>query len=571
MCHQYKSLIVVLSLLSLFSIGCSRSSEEKAAPMNLIDASKFGFIATVRQLLATGVDLNAKDTAGITALGWASLNGHTDVVKALIDAKPDLNSKDKDGVTALMNASVNGHTEAVKALLAAKPDLNSRNRDGVTALMNASVNGHTEAVKALLAAKPDLNSKDKDGMTALMKAAMNGHVEAVKALLAAKPDLNSKNRDGVTALRMAYDKGHTDVLKLLVSQPGAKAEVIAIAAEQRGREANAISAGPEKTRTGGGNALNEEQIEYRDTPSHLEHAGASFVSFSPNRQFLASGSRSSSGIGEVKVWNVKDGKCIRTLDGVGPVLFTSQGTLITGGERHSIRCWRIHDGRVLRTFIGHQDTVTCIDVARRRNILVSGSEDHTIKLWNASDGTLLMTLNGGAVTSVSFSPDETLLASRSVDGTTYLWRVNDGKLLDSFSREGIGRAVKFSPDGKGLALGTGRYTAPGMPGDGEVELCRLDGETVTTLPQGNQVLALAFSQDGSVLASYSTTDMMLWRTSDFKLVQTFKWQLEVDGKPYVFAPGKRSYFTIALSYDDRLLAAGFIRSVQIWKVDPPYE
>ena len=98
--------------------------------MDILQAAKDGNLLRVKQLLEEGVDVNAKNGFGWTALMVAAWNGHVEVVHALVGAGADLNAKDNDGWTALMGTAENGHVEVVRALLAAGADVNAKKNDG---------------------------------------------------------------------------------------------------------------------------------------------------------------------------------------------------------------------------------------------------------------------------------------------------------------------------------------------------------------------------------------------------------------------------------------------------------
>ena len=89
--------------------------------------------------------------------------------------------------------------------------------------------------------------------------------------------------------------------------------------------------------------------------------------------------------------------------------------------------------------------------------LASGSYDAPVKLWRVSDGALIRTLIGhtSGVLSVAFSPDGQTLASGSRDDTIKLWRVSDGEPLGTYDEETgpYASSVTFSPDGSHLAWG----------------------------------------------------------------------------------------------------------------------
>lgn len=89
---------------------------------DLISATRKGDISTVKELLAKGADVNAKDNMfGRTALMWASENGHLELVQALLAKGADVNAKDNKGETALslVKAKGKGHSDVAQLLIKA--------------------------------------------------------------------------------------------------------------------------------------------------------------------------------------------------------------------------------------------------------------------------------------------------------------------------------------------------------------------------------------------------------------------------------------------------------------------
>ena len=98
-------------------------------------AAMTGNTLVLSRLLKQGVDINARDGLGATAVMWAANRGEMAVLIMLISHKADVNCRDADdrgGHTALMYADPN-RLDVVKYLLEHGADPNIRTRDGLTA------------------------------------------------------------------------------------------------------------------------------------------------------------------------------------------------------------------------------------------------------------------------------------------------------------------------------------------------------------------------------------------------------------------------------------------------------
>ena len=98
-----KHTLLTLTITSLLAINAF------ADPIH--DAAKDGDLAAVQAQLDAGVDVNAKDWLGGTALLEAAIKGHKEVVELLIAKGADVNAKDKYGKTPLYLAAERGHKE----------------------------------------------------------------------------------------------------------------------------------------------------------------------------------------------------------------------------------------------------------------------------------------------------------------------------------------------------------------------------------------------------------------------------------------------------------------------------
>jgi len=82
--------------------------------MSLIQCVKENNLNEVNRLIRDGVDVNAVDQEGRTALWWAANESHLEYPTALINAKADVSKANKYDRTPLHIASANGHVECVQ-------------------------------------------------------------------------------------------------------------------------------------------------------------------------------------------------------------------------------------------------------------------------------------------------------------------------------------------------------------------------------------------------------------------------------------------------------------------------
>ena len=109
----------------------------------ILESAKQGNLESIKQCLANGADINAKDKKfGTTPLMYASYSGNDakqrlEIVKYLISNGAKVNEKSNYGDTALIRAMFANDFEIVKLLIKNGADINIKNRYGKTALDRA--------------------------------------------------------------------------------------------------------------------------------------------------------------------------------------------------------------------------------------------------------------------------------------------------------------------------------------------------------------------------------------------------------------------------------------------------
>ena len=98
------------------------------------DAARKGDIEAVKQHLAAGRNVNAKDDKGRIPLHRAAREGHTEVAELLIANGAYVNAKDKEGKTPLYHAARWGHKNTAALLISKGAEVNAKDDDGATPL-----------------------------------------------------------------------------------------------------------------------------------------------------------------------------------------------------------------------------------------------------------------------------------------------------------------------------------------------------------------------------------------------------------------------------------------------------
>ena len=147
-------------------VSPGRQPRAKLTPKKEVffEAAKIGNLKKLQQYIENGVDKEATNRFGFTALHIACEHGWLEIVEYLIvKCVVDIEARNHDDITALILASDRGHIDIVEYLVeTGKADTNASDSDGCTALHSASDKGHKEIVKYLIRdAHADKDKKDR--------------------------------------------------------------------------------------------------------------------------------------------------------------------------------------------------------------------------------------------------------------------------------------------------------------------------------------------------------------------------------------------------------------------------
>jgi ankyrin repeat protein len=212
--------ILLPPALLLAMAGCGAEKDEKARAAlhsagyaysvdDFLRAAREGKAEVVGHFLKAGMNPDAADAGGLTAIQSAASGGHGHIVQLLRNSGALSTASTGSSQIALMNAAKSGDEQAVKVLLAAGASAESKDDTGMSPLTVAVIAGHTAIVALLI-----------QGLTgpldsSLQLAAMEGHTPVMAVLMDKGASLHATSVDGRTPMMFAARYGHTEAAKLL--------------------------------------------------------------------------------------------------------------------------------------------------------------------------------------------------------------------------------------------------------------------------------------------------------------------------------------------------------------------
>ena len=231
------------ALRALLSEGVDANATQPDGATALHWAAYQSDVTAAGLLITAGADVNTANQLGATALWLAAGDGSADMIRLLLEAGAAPNVALLEGETPIMSAARSGNVEGVRHLLAAGADVNAREHlREQTALMWAVAQGHPDVVRVLVDGGADVGARSKvrprlmhadavnasqydpgvihnrGGFTPLLFAARHGAVESTRLLLAAGADIDDTAPTGASTLVIAAHSGHADLVQFLVEQ-----------------------------------------------------------------------------------------------------------------------------------------------------------------------------------------------------------------------------------------------------------------------------------------------------------------------------------------------------------------
>lgn len=188
---------------------------------SLIAAAESGDCAALSILIESGIELNAVDSRGRTAVMAATHANQVEAVKLLIDAGADINIQDNMRDNPFLYSGAEGLLKILRLCIAAGPDYSRVNRYGGNPLIPACHHGHPECVLELLKnSQVNINHVNNLGWTALLETVILSdggpvHQQILQMLVDHGANLSIGDGDGVTALEHAKARGFQEMVDIL--------------------------------------------------------------------------------------------------------------------------------------------------------------------------------------------------------------------------------------------------------------------------------------------------------------------------------------------------------------------
>ncbi|HTU90359.1 MAG TPA: sigma-70 family RNA polymerase sigma factor [Gemmataceae bacterium] len=238
------------------------------------------------------------------------------------------------------------------------------------------------------------------------------------------------------------------------------------------------------------------------------------------------------------------------------VAFAGEGkTLISAGQDHTIRFWDCATGQLKRMQqVPPALTVAALSPDGKTLASMDLDKQHLV-LWDVTANKERQRIRADNIhfhpysDTMEFSPDGKSLAATDYRNSVFrLWDIDSGKERGRCHLEGSLNKLAFAPDGKRLAVGSGKGIVIWDVASSK-ELHTITREKATGR-------SLAFSPDGKLLASAGFLAFVLWDTATWKEEAV----LQIKTQP----PFQGGYEGVSFSPDGKTLAIYFDDYVALW-------
>lgn len=228
--------------------------------------------------------------------------------------------------------------------------------------------------------------------------------------------------------------------------------------------------------------------------------------------------------------------------------------LAVGARDGGIGLWDTDTRNEAHHLTGHKGNVLAVVLAAKGDFIVSAGADKTVRIWSADGKEKFKPITAKDVpTCVAVSPDGKRIAYAGWDGAIHQVNADNGEAIgERPAEQGPIFSLAFSPDGKLLASG-------GRKGTVQIWEATNELKPVATLPDnGRTVWTIAWTFDSKMLAASADKSVKIWNVAEKKLL------LELTGHK---APIRALAFTDA---GKKLVSGSEDKTVKVWDLTRKY-
>lgn len=192
----------------LVSNGLIIDSKDKLGRDNLGNtplhaAVKWNGFNNAKTLISLGLDVNAQNLSGKTALSDACRSAKKDMAVLLIRSGADINATDATGRTVLMDAISSNHEEMVRLLIQYKANVQIQEMSGRNAYHEAALTGNIGIINLIRKSGGNPLGRDSAGDTPF-SLVLNADISVIQAVLG--NDTTIADSDGNTPVHIAVQR-----------------------------------------------------------------------------------------------------------------------------------------------------------------------------------------------------------------------------------------------------------------------------------------------------------------------------------------------------------------------------